>query len=189
MKILGISGSPRRGGNTEILLDEVLKGAKSAGLTVEKIALGELAFKPCQECGGCDNIGRCVILDDMAGVYNKVESADAVIIASPIFFGSLSAQTKMMIDRFQALWVKKYILKTPPRSGRRRKGVILCAANSKKRKFFKNAESIVKNLFATLDIDYVEGLFCGGLEGRDAIKSKKRILKKAFSLGAGLASV
>ena len=97
MKVLGISGSPRRGGNTDILLDRILEGTESKGAEVEKIILNKLKFVPCQECENIKDDGTCIIEDDMQLVYEKIKQSDALILASPIFFGSLSAQTKMMI--------------------------------------------------------------------------------------------
>ena len=101
MNILGINGSPRIGGNTDILLDKALEGAKDKGAVIEKIILNTFKFSPCQECENIKDDGTCIVEDDMQIIYKKIEEADAVILASPIFFGSLSAQTKMMIDRFQ----------------------------------------------------------------------------------------
>ena len=111
MNILGINGSPRIGGNTDILLDKVLEGAKAKGAKTEKVILNTLKFSPCQECENIRDDGTCIIEDDMQPLYKKIEEAEAVILASPIFFGSLSAQTKMMIDRFQCLWRAKYLFK------------------------------------------------------------------------------
>ena len=189
-KVLGISGSPRRGGNTEILLDEALEGSRSRGAKIEKIVLNDLRFKPCQECGGCDKTGKCIIEDDLEMVYEKVEEADCLIIASPIFFGSLSAQLKMMIDRFQCTWVKKYILKKRwGISGKaKRRGVFLCVSAAKKNEFFENADRIMKIFFRTLDIDYFGHIFYGGAEKKAAIQESEDVLKKAFELGAKLVS-
>ncbi len=186
MKILGIGGSPRKGGNTDTLLDKALEGAKSAGAVVEKIILNDLDFKPCQECGGCDKAGICSVKDDMQLVYKKLGDADAVIVASPIFFGSLSAQIKMMIDRLQCLWVMKYVLKRAVSSGRKRKGVFLCVGGADKKEFFENAKSIIKNFFATLGLEYYGELFYGGLHEKTAIMERESALKKAFDLGVTL---
>ena len=106
-KVLGISASPRRGGNAEVLLDAALSGAAGAGAIVEKIILNELCLKPCQACDGCSKTGACIIKDDMRQIYKKVDETDALIVASPIYFGSLAAQAKIMIDRFQPYWVRK----------------------------------------------------------------------------------
>ena len=97
MKVLGINGSPRIGGNTDILLDRVLEGAKSKGAKTEKIILNKLKFSPCQECENLPDDGSCIVEDDMKAIYEKIKDIDSLILASPIFFGSLSAQTKMMM--------------------------------------------------------------------------------------------
>ena len=110
MKVVGISGSPRRGGNSEILLDRALEGARSQGWEAEKIALSQLKFLPCQECAGCAKTGKCVLNDDMQLIYEKLTDSQALILASPIFFGSLAAQVKAMIERYQCRWVAKYLL-------------------------------------------------------------------------------
>ena len=113
INVIGFLGSPHRAGNTETLLDETLRGAKEKGAEVEKIILNELNIRPCQNCGGCDKTGRCVVEDDMQPIYPKLRKANGVIVASPVFFSSVSAQTKAMIDRNQCVWVEKYRLKKP----------------------------------------------------------------------------
>lgn len=184
VKVLGIGGSPRRGGNSDLLLDKALEGAKSAGGAVDKVVLNDLNFRPCQECGGCDETGACVIEDDMKVVYEKLSKSDALIIASPIFFGSVSAQAKMMIDRFQCLWIAKYILKKSDISKKRRRGIFLAVAGSHRKEFFENAKKIISIFFKTLDIEYAGELFAAGVDKKDAIKEAS--LKKAYDLGASL---
>ncbi len=186
MNVLGILGSPRRGGNAEELLDKALEGAKAAGASCEKICLNELSIRPCQECGGCDLTGECVIRDDMDAVYGKVDSADGIILASPIFFGELTAQTKAMIDRFQARWVKKYRLKKP--SGVPKKGAFLCVSAWRKDDFFENAKKIVKIFFVVLDITYIGDVWCPGVARKGSINEHPDMLGKAFDLGKAAAS-
>ena len=106
MKVLGIMGSPRIKGNTDVLLDQALEGTKSQGAEVEKIIVDKLNIAPCREYYGCARDGNCVIRDAMDEVYPKLLSADSVIIASPMFFYGLSAQVKALIDRCQALWAR-----------------------------------------------------------------------------------
>ena len=188
MKALGILGSPRRGGNSEILLDKVLEGAEIVGLDTEKIILNELKFSPCQECGGCQKSGECVIADDMQLIYKKLAEAEAVIVASPIFFGSLTAQVKAMIDRYQCRWAAKYILgkSTPRRCGLVKKGCLILVSASNRDKFFKNAESIVKNFFAVLDIEFATSLYCPNIDGKAKILEHSDCLKKAFEIGRNI---
>jgi len=187
MKILGINGSPRIGGNTDILLDKALEGARLEGARTEKITLNKLRFSPCQECEDIRDDGSCIVQDDMQELYEKIRDADGLILASPIFFGSLSAQTKMMIDRFQCLWRAKYILKKDI-GFKKKKGAFISVEGSDRKAFFDNAKSIVRNLFATINADYKGELFCPGIDEKGAILKDPASLKKAFELGARLAS-
>ena len=164
-------------------MDRALKGAASEGAAVEKTFLNDLAFKPCQECGGCYKTGVCVFHDDMRHVYKSIERADSVIIASPVFFGTVTAQLKAMIDRFNCLWIAKYVLKKRILHKKSRKGYFLCASGLQARRHFVDARKVVRNLFATLDIKYAGELFCGGLEDRGAVKTDMKAMKKAFMLG------
>ncbi|MDP8299113.1 MAG: flavodoxin family protein, partial [Candidatus Tantalella remota] len=112
MKVLGISGSPRRGGNTDLVLDKALKGATSSGADTEKIVLEDLDISPCaiEEYEKVNDEGFSVVDDDIHIIFRNIQEADAVILASPVFFGSISAQMKIMIDRFQCVWLAKYTL-------------------------------------------------------------------------------
>lgn len=186
--VIGIMASPRKGGNSDRLLDKALEGARSAGASVEKIVLNDLDFKACQGCGGCGRTGICKRRDDMRPVYKKLEASDAVIIASPVFFGTISAQLKMMIDRFHCIWVKKHILKLPPPRKKKRRGVFLCISASDRKEFFENSRKLVRIFFATLDIEYFGEVFCAGADKAGAIKAHKEALDKAFRLGERLAS-
>ena len=187
MYVLGINGSPRIGGNTDILIDKVLEGAKAKGAKTEKVILNTLKFSPCQECENIRDDGTCIVEDDMQPLYKKIDEADAIILASPIFFGSLSAQTKMMIDRFQCSWRAKYILKKDIFK-KKKKGCFISVEASIRKDFFDNAKSIVKNLFATINVDYKEELFCSGVDEKASILRHPDILEKAFELGKRIAS-
>jgi len=184
--VLGLSGSPRREGNTETLLDASLNGARSAGARTSKIILNELTIAPCQECGGCDMTGVCTVRDDMDTVYREVDLSDGIIVASPVYFSGVSAQTKAMIDRFQARWMAKYVLKKAARAGRKKRGVFICAGGSTKEDFFLNARQVISVFFKTIDVTYAGDLYCGGVEGKGAITRKEGALDKAFMLGKAL---
>ena len=187
MKVLGISGSPRRKGNTEILLDRILEGSKSKGAEIEKIILNKLKFVPCQECEDIKDDGTCIIEDDMQFVYEKIKHSDALILASPIFFGSLSAQTKMMIDRFQCLWRAKYMLNIDV-GYKKIKGVFVSVEASDRQDFFNNAKAIVKNLFSVINVEYSEELLCTNIDKLGSILKHPRCMEKAFQLGKNIVS-
>ncbi len=182
MYVLGINGSPRTGGNTDILLENALEGAQDSGAKTEKIVLNSLRFSACQECDKLSSDGTCVIEDDMQHVYRKVRDADALIMASPVFFGSLSAQTKMMIDRFQCAWRAKNILKKGLFE-KKRIGVFLSVQASSRESFFDNARSIIKNFFAVVSAVYAGEVFCAGIDEKGGISKHKDCLKTAYELG------
>lgn len=187
MNIIGINGSPRIGGNTDILLDKVLVGARNKGAKVEKIILNKLKFSPCQECKNMRDDGVCIVKDDMQILYKKIEDADAIILASPIFFGSLSAQTKMMIDRFQCVWRARYMFKKDIYKNQKI-GVFISVEASNRKDFFENAKLIVKNFFATIKATYLEELFCPGVDEKGDILKYPDCLKKGLELGAKIAA-
>ena len=185
MKVLGICGSPRVGGNSYVALDSALEGAKTTGAHTEKIVLNELKIVPCQECERFKDDGGCFIEDDFLSLYGKINDADIIILASPIFFGSLSAQTKAMIDRFQCTWRAKYILGADP-FDKKRRGAFISVASSQRKDFFENAKSIVKNWFATIDCAYKDDLFLTKLDVKGDIFKFPDYLEKTRQLGRNL---
>jgi len=102
--VLILKGSPRKLGNSSTLADQAAGGAESAGAAVESIYLHSMDLRPCRGCDGCRKTGVCVIKDDMHLLYPKVLAADAVLLASPIYWSTYSAQLKICIDRWYALW-------------------------------------------------------------------------------------
>jgi multimeric flavodoxin WrbA len=103
MKILILKGSPREKGNSSVLADQVAIGAHKAGAQVESIALHSLDLRPCDGCDFCKETGMCVLKDDMQPIYTKLLAADAVVLASPIYWFTYTAQLKICIDRWYAL--------------------------------------------------------------------------------------
>ncbi len=108
MKITGIVCSPRKGGNTEILVEQALNAAREKGAETEMILLAEKQISPCDACQGCLEEGVCVIEDDMSDIYQKLENADGIIFGTPVYFNNVSAQAKAVIDRTYAfMWTGK----------------------------------------------------------------------------------
>jgi multimeric flavodoxin WrbA len=101
-KVLGIMGSPRRGGNTDIMMDHVLKGARNAGAVVEKVMLGDLDIQPCRACYACDATGECMQDDDMAALCEKMDTSGVWVIGTPVYWWGPSAQMKAFMDRWFA---------------------------------------------------------------------------------------
>ena len=104
-KVLIISASPRKGGNSDLLCDQFLKGAQEAGHDVEKIRICEKKISPCLGCYYCQtHKDECAIKDDMAGLVDKIRKADVLVLAGPVYFYSINAQLKMVIDRCICSW-------------------------------------------------------------------------------------
>ena len=187
MRVIGIAGSPRRGGNTDLLLAEVMRGAASRGAEVKTIVLNNLDITPCQHCDACLEQGECQIKDDMQKIYRELEAADRVVLASPIQFMTVTAQMKAMIDRCQALWARKYVLKIPPLGdGRERKGLFISVGGWKKAELFEPALATVKSLFKVLDITYAGELVFPAVDEKGAIAKYPKALPQAFLAGQKL---
>ena len=187
MKVLGIAGSPRRGGNTDLLLAEAMKGAASKGAKVKTIILNDLKIAPCQHCDACLEKGRCKVMDDMQMVYRELKDADRIVLASPIQFMGLTAQTKALIDRCQALWARKYILKQPPLgNGQERKGLFVSVGGRRVANLFEPALVTVKTFFRILDVNYAGELVFSGIDEKGAIAKHPDALNQAFHAGQNL---
>lgn len=102
--VLVISSSPRKGGNSDLLCHEFARAAREAGAQVEEVALRDLAIQPCRACYGCWTSQRCALHDDMAALLEKIAAADALCVATPVYFGLPCGQLKVMIDRLLPLW-------------------------------------------------------------------------------------
>jgi multimeric flavodoxin WrbA len=99
-RVLGIVGSPRRGGNTEILVDEVLTGAAAAGALIEKVILDELDIAPCRACNRCRNSGECVQQDDMQALLERMQDSQVWVLGTPVYWWGPTAQFKAFLDRW-----------------------------------------------------------------------------------------
>lgn len=191
MKILAFNGSPRKGGNTELLLNEAVRAAQEKGAEVVLYDLNRLDARPCQNCGRCDETGRCVIEDAMQDIHREIKTADRFILASPIYFFGLSAQTKIMIDRCQAFWYEKYIRKQPtPPGPYGRKGLLILVGGMKKddkNEGFHCAEVTARAFFRTINVQEHETLSFGSVDAKAAIKEHPSALRDAFEAGCRLA--
>lgn len=188
MKILGICGSPRSNGNTDILLEKALEGARGSGAETEKLFLEEMNISPCSgpECDNIGDDGLSIVGDDIRVVFAKMWEADAVIVASPIFFGSLSAQTKMMIDRFQCVWLARNRL-GKDLFPEKKKGAFICVQASSRQDFFDNAVSIIRHFFATVRLEYAAEVLCMAVDVKGSVLARQDVLDRAFEMGKKMA--
>lgn len=185
MKVLGIYGSPRKGGNSDQLLNEALRGARDSGAEVSTIRCVDLDMSGCLECGGCDDTGECVVQDDMQSVYPQLEQADAIILASPMFFYGVSSQAKALIDRCQAMWNRRMLRKTKEqrKTYDRGRGYLLAAGATRGKNLFEGAQLVAKYFFDALDMSYEGGVLVRSAEGKGDITRQPEALQDAFELG------
>jgi multimeric flavodoxin WrbA len=189
MLVLGIYGSPRKGGNTDLMLDAFLDGAAAAGARPERVYVRDLEICGCLGCGYCDKHGQCVQQDAMSEIYPLLETADRVVVASPIYFYGVTGQLKLLIDRSQALYMKQELARQEGRAVRseaRRKGFLLCAGATRGKRLFECAILTAKYFFDAVDADYAGELCFKELEERGAVSRHPRALDECREAGRRL---
>lgn len=188
--IAAIYGSPRRNGNTATLLKRAVAGAREAGAKVDEIVLRDYKISPCLEIYGCKEHGECAIKDDFQTVRDRILAARGMMIASPIFFYTVSAHTKMLMDRFQSLWVKKYwIDQAPPKNHPfTRKGLVISAGATRGKKLFDGMLLSMNYFFDILDMELWDTLLLRELDFVGDVEQHPDYLEKAHLLGAALAA-
>jgi multimeric flavodoxin WrbA len=188
VRVLGISSSPRIEGNSDLLLRQALAGAESAGAQTEYVRLADLSIAPCVECNSCYKTGRCRIQDDYQGLYSKLLETDHLIFATPVFFMTVCAQAKLLIDRCQCLWAHKYVLKQPlsETAGRDRRAMVIAVGGTKSKKMFESIRLTFKYYLDVLDMHYAANLFVNKVDARGQIKGNTAAMEQAFRLGRQL---
>ena len=187
LKVLGILGSARIGGNTELLLQSAIEGTQHEGAEVEIVRLSSLNIKPCLNCGGCNENGICIQQDDMQMLFEKLLTYDLFLLASPIYFMGLSAWTKAFIDRCQCLWIRKYRLnRYPEKLLKERKGLFLSVSGMDKLRAFEGAKLTVKSFFVTIHVNYVGDFLYPGIDAKGDIAKHPTALSDARKLGEQL---
>ena len=187
-RIIAIYGSPRREGNTATLLDHAVRGAIDAGGDVESIVLRDLKISSCLEIYGCMKTGRCAIKDDFQRIYDQLEASEGIMLASPIFFYAVSAHTKILMDRCQSLWVKKYWLEKTPAAEQtiKRKGLFISVGATKGKKLFDGTLLSIKYFFDVLDIELRQSLLYRGFDFQGDILKSPEHLEEAYTAGKQL---
>lgn len=188
-KLIAIMGGPRRGHNTEKLLDKFLEGVRDSGEEVEikKVYVKDLDINHCTGCGYCEKTGKCFMSDDMDQLYKDFDEADGVVIASPIFFNSVTSYLKAMIDRCQIFWSSKYVLKKSSIDrSKKRYGFFLSVAGApEEHAEFYAAKAVIEYLFRSINTKYVGDIF---VANTDEVKTWEReeLMNEAYEAGKNL---
>lgn len=185
MDVLGIYGSPRKGGNTDTMLDAFLEGAEAAGARPIRVYVRRLRMQGCIGCGGCDATGECVVEDAMTDVYPLLEATPRIVVASPIYFYGVTGQLKLLIDRSQACYMRRELEKREERPSRRsaRKGFLLSAGATRGNRLFHCAALTLQYFFDALDMDYTGELCFRQIEHKGDIQNHPAALDECRQAG------
>jgi multimeric flavodoxin WrbA len=195
IKVLAFACSPRRGGNSETLLDWVLASMSGGSdVQVEKIPVVDANINPCKGCNACETLNYCVQKDGMVSIHDKIIEADIILFASPIFCMGIPSQGKALIDRAQVFRSRKYVLKlpiVPPERKGKRLGVFLATAGQTWEHVFEGAIMSVKCFFHVIDVkdSDIHYLLIRGVDEKGAILSHPSAKKDAERLGKDVIAI
>ncbi|WP_310599807.1 flavodoxin family protein [Desulfobulbus sp.] len=184
MNILLFNGSPRKRGNTDLLLERIEAVIHRSGYKAEQIDLPRLDIHPCTGCGHCETEGVCIFKDDMTPLYDKIEAAHRIVIGSPIYFFGVTAQAKAFIDRCQVLWSRKYLLGEIKPEREYRHGYMVSVAAADSDKIFEGARRTIRYAFDAMEFTFSGELLARGVDGKGAVADKAELLAEAEQLAA-----
>ncbi len=185
VRVLCIAGSPRHHGNSEQLLDALAFGVIEAGGEPVRLRAVDAGVAPCRGCNACSKSGACVIKDGMDAVYPELDSADAIVVATPVFFATVPATLKALFDRCQPYWARRYVLHEP-RPTRKRPGAILVVGGGGDPFGTACAVTATRSVYAVLDVSADEVLEVVGPDAASDIASRPEALERARAIGREL---
>jgi arsenate reductase (thioredoxin) len=192
MLALGLQGSPRKKGNSDLLLAMFLQALHRKGADTQTIQVVRRHIEPCKELTVCERKGYCPIDDDMGReIYGLLRQADIIVAAAPIFFYNMPAQLKALVDRCQTLWARKYALKLKDPGHAVRRGFLLGVGATRGKQLFDGMHLTAKYFFDAAAADYAGSLTFYGVESRgDILKQpdlEDQVARAADQLMDGLA--
>ncbi|MEW6081566.1 MAG: flavodoxin family protein [Bacillota bacterium] len=179
MYIVGFVGSPRHGGNTDTLVDEVLKGASKEGAVTRKYSLAGMEIHPCTACDACKPRGECVFEDDMVELAREMEKADVYVIGTPVYFWGPSAQLKAFVDRWYSLQEKGASFMNG------KKAALVCTHEDASKTTAQHIVGMFRESFKYLKVDFVDQLLVS-IDGKGEVKKDRDAMEAARRLGGTL---
>lgn len=176
--VLGLVGSPRKNGNTHVLVAKILEGAKTAGANSEIILLRDQKITECDGCHACWKNGNCCKKDDMCAIYRKIAASDVLVFGTPVYWYGPTALMKALIDRF--------VFFNCPKNRKKIKGkgaILVIPFEESDPKTARLVVGFFKKSFAYLQIDLLDVLLVPGVTKRGEVKKNKRLMNNAFLLG------
>jgi multimeric flavodoxin WrbA len=184
--VIGILGSPLAEGNTALLLRRALKGAEDAGCTVEEIMVANLDFEACKEMFFCRDHETCIMDDDMQQMYDKIRTADSIILATPVMTMGIPGKLKSFMDRFQVFFMAKYFRSSPLVEKSvigKRKGLFICIAGMTVPEVFVGARLTARAFFDIIDCQYSDELLINDMDRIRDITTRSDLLDAAYRKG------
>ena len=186
--ILALHLSPRKEGNSAILLDAFIKGAESDGASVKRFSVADLEIKGCVECGSCEKDGNCVIPDDMQTLYPYLAETPLVVVSTPLFFYDVPAQGKAIIDRIQAIWCRRYVLNQTKEERPGTCGFLLALGATKGKDLFIPVTLAMKYFFDAMSLPKKFDSLCyRQVEAAGDINKHEDYLREAYEAGRAFA--
>lgn len=182
MKIIGIATTPRKGGNSQALVEHILAGAEKAGAKTELIRITKLEINPCLGCGACKREDGCVQKDDFDGLMKKITKADAVVLGSPLYWGRLNAQAYPLIDRFYSLLKADFTTDFP----KGKKLVFAMTSGGMGAEAIEPVNAYVKHVFSFLGFEDAGFIWQNQCFRPGDLDNYPEKIKEAEKLGAGL---
>ncbi|MDR0900730.1 MAG: flavodoxin family protein [Methanobrevibacter sp.] len=179
MKIVGFSGSPRKDGSTNTLIKRIFKKAEDNDYETNIFYLNDMNINPCQACGYCKENEGCDLDDAMKNLYEEIENADYIIIGSPIYYGEVSAQTKLFTDRFYSIFNSK-----TKNLDNKKVILVYSQGNPDPQTYIKYIRHQNKFLYEFMGFDVIDTLIASGINSKEELLKNQEILEKADEISA-----
>lgn len=183
MKVIGFVGSPRKKGNTDLLVQRILQGASDAGAETRVFYLNEMNFKGCQGCFFCKENDKCRQQDDMTPVYDEIAEADAVVIGTPIYMWQVTGQTKLFLDRWYAFMRTDFTSRIP----KGKKAALVFSQGHPDRNNFQQVFDNLGVLLSMSGMELKDTLVAAGVREAGAVAQDESLMQRALALGGQLA--
>ena len=174
VRVIGIVGSPRQGGNTEILVNEILQGAEAAGARIDLVALRDLTIEPCRACDACRERGVCVLDDDFPTLFERMQGSQAWVLGTPVYWWGPTAQFKAFLDRWYMAASHRDVFR-----GRR---VVFAVPSGGGPSYANHTVGLLEEVAAYLGMDH-RGTLAIAAGSRGDVRGQVKVMERARELG------
>jgi multimeric flavodoxin WrbA len=180
-RVVGIVGSPRKGGNTDIMIDEILKGAEEAGAEIEKVMLTDFEIMPCKACDACRENGKCIQKDDLAELLGKLDASGVWVFGTPVYWWGPSAQLKALLDR----WYSKTGTEELMEFFKGRRVILAAPMGDSNPKTGRHLVGMFEDAMAFIGSSLFGTLLAPGAYNKGDVKGHTEVMEEARRLGVG----